>query len=271
MQNLGHGLGLRPPHWEQILQGNHGVEWFEIISENFMDTQGKPMRLLERVRKDYPVVCHGVSLSIGSVDPLNTTYLKHLKELVNRIDPLWFSDHLCWTGINQTNLHDLLPLPQTDLVISHVVDRIDQVQNMMGKRMLIENVSSYVTFKDSNIPEWEFITQIAKRSGCGILLDINNVYVNAFNHKFDPVKYIRAIPKELVGQFHLAGHTDRGSYLIDTHSAKMLDQTWDLYKLAVEQFGNVPTIVEWDDEIPSFDVLLSESNRAKEIEKNVLA
>lgn len=268
---LGHGLGLRPPHWDFILAGNHDIDWFEIISENFIDTQGRPMRLLEQVRKDYPIVSHGVSLSIGSADPLNEVYLQKLKNLFDRVQPSWFSDHLCWTGVNQKSSHDLLPLPQTQLVIEHIVDRIDQVQNFMGRRMLIENLSSYVSFKESNIPEWEFISTIAKRSGCGILLDINNIYVNSFNHKFDPKEYINAIPPEYVGQFHLAGHTNRETYLIDTHSARTIEPVWDLYGLAVKRFGNIPTLIEWDENIPDFKVLIEENNRAKEIEKNVLA
>lgn len=268
---LGHGLGLRTPHWDHILEGNHGVEWFEIISENFMDTQGRPIRLLERVRKDYPIVTHGVSLSLGSVDPLREDYLKKLKALVERIDPAWFSDHLCWTGINQKNSHDLLPLPQTQLVAEHIIDRIDQVQNFIGRPMLIENASSYVTFKESDMSEWEFITTIAQRSGCGILLDINNVYVNSINHQFNPMDYINAIPTQLVGQFHLAGHTNRETYLIDTHSDRTHDRVWELYKHAVRRFGNISTLIEWDEHIPAFDVLLDECKKAREIEKNVMA
>lgn len=268
---LGHGLGIRPSHWEKILEGGHGLDWFEIISENFMDTEGKPLALLEKARKDYSIVSHGVSMSIGSADPLNQTYLKKLKTLFDRIQPAWFSDHLCWTGINQFNTHDLLPLPQTPAVVEHIVNRIDEVQNYMGRKMLIENVSSYVSFKESSMTEWDFISEIAKRSGCGILLDINNIYVNAHNHGFNAHDYLEAVPVNLVGQFHLAGHTDNGSFLVDTHSAKMLDATWDLYRLALQKFKNVPTMVEWDAEIPTFDVLLSEINRAKEIEKNALA
>lgn len=267
----GHGLGIRPQHWDQILGSKHGLDWFEITSENFMDSQGRPLRLLEQLRKDYPIVCHGVSLSIGSADPLNTVYLSKLKNLIDRINPEYFSDHLCWTGINQKNSHDLLPLPQTKDVIQHIVERIDQVQSLIGKKMLIENVSSYVTFKESVVPEWEFITEIAKRSGCGILLDINNVYVNAFNHKFDAKTYIDALLPEHVKQFHLAGHTNFDSYLVDTHAAKMIDPVWDLYAHAVKRFGRIPTVVEWDDHIPSFEELLSESHRAKEIEAHVLA
>jgi uncharacterized protein (UPF0276 family) len=268
---LGHGLGIRPSHWEKILEGGHDLDWFEIISENFMDTEGKPLALLEKARKDYSIVCHGVSMSIGSVDPLNQNYLKKLKALFDRIQPAWFSDHLCWTGVNQLNTHDLLPLPQTPTVVEHIVNRIDEVQNYMGRKMLIENVSSYVSFKESTMTEWDFISDIAKRSGCGILLDINNIYVNAFNHGFNALDYLEGVPAQYVSQFHLAGHTNNGTYLVDTHSAKMLDATWDLYRLALQKFKHVPTMVEWDAEIPTFDVLLSEINRAKEIEKSVLA
>lgn len=210
-------------------------------------------------------------MSIGSVDPLNQNYLKKLKALFDRIQPAWFSDHLCWTGVNQLNTHDLLPLPQTPTVVEHIVNRIDEVQNYMGRKMLIENVSSYVSFKESTMTEWDFISDIAKRSGCGILLDINNIYVNAFNHGFNALDYLEGVPAQYVSQFHLAGHTNNGTYLVDTHSAKMLDATWDLYRLALQKFKHVPTMVEWDAEIPTFDVLLSEINRAKEIEKSVLA
>lgn len=268
---IGHGIGLRNQHWSQILEQKPSVDWFEIISENFMDAEGKTFRTLEKFRENYPIVTHGVSMSIGSADPLNPLYLKKLKSLIDRIDPAWFSDHLCWTGVNQIQSYDLLPLPQTQEAIIHIVNKIDQVQNFMGRKMLIENVSSYVTFKESEMTEWEFLTEIAKRAGCGILLDINNVYVNAFNHNFSAETYIQSIPVELVGQFHLAGHTKYDTYLFDTHSARMTEPTWDLYRIAVKHFGNVPTLVEWDESIPEFEVLLDERKRAMEIEKNARA
>ncbi len=268
---IGHGIGLRPKHWNQILEQKPSIDWFEIISENFMDTHGKPMRVLEKIRENYPVVCHGVSLSIGSSDPLNTEYLKNLKTLADKIEPVWVSDHLCWTGVERHNSFDLLPLPQTDLVVKHIVDRIQQVQEFLQRRIVIENVSSYVSFKESDMHEWEFITEIAKRSGCGILLDINNVYVNAFNHNFDAKKYIEHIPSEHLAQFHLAGHTNRGTFLFDTHSAAMIEPVWDLYRFAVQHFGKIPTLVEWDQDIPELEVLLDERKKAMEIEKSVLA
>ena len=268
---IGHGIGLRPKHWNHVLQTKPDVDWFEVITENFMDTEGTGLRTLEKIRKDYPVVTHGVALSIGSADPLDPKYLKKLKKLVDHIEPVWFSDHLCWTSINKVHSYDLLPLPQTEKVIMHIADRIDQVQNYVGKKMLIENVSSYVTFKDSDVSEWEFISEIARKSGCGILLDINNIYVNAFNHDFSAETYIQSIPTEYVAQFHLAGHTDFGTYLFDTHSARMIDATWKLYELAVRRFGNIPTLVEWDEGIPDFDVLVDERKKAVEIEKHAMA
>ncbi len=268
---IGHGIGLRPQHWNRILEEKTQVDWFEIISENFMGREGSSLRTLEKIRQNYPIACHGVSLSIGSADPIDPEYMKQLKALVDRVSPLWVSDHLCWTSINQLHSHDLLPLPQTQAVVKHLVEKIDQVQNYLGRSILLENVSSYVSFKESDMKEWDFITEVARRSGCGILLDINNIYVNAFNHKFETKEYLAGIPKEYVAQFHLAGHTDRKTFLFDTHSARMTEPVWDLYKLAVEKFGNVPTLVEWDDEIPQLDVLLDERRRAMEIEKNVLA
>lgn len=267
---IGHGIGLRPRHWNRILEEKTPVDWFEIISENFMDHENS-MRTLEKIRKDYPVACHGVCLSIGSADPLDSLYMDKLKAMVDRISPIWISDHLCWTSVNGFQSHDLLPLPQTEAAVQHVVQKIDQVQNQLHRPILLENVSSYVSFKDSTMHEWEFITEVAKRSGCGILLDINNIYVNAFNHKFEAQTYLNHIPKEYVGQFHLAGHTDRKTFLFDTHSARMIEPVWDLYRKAVEKFGNVPTLVEWDDDIPELDVLLDERKRAMEIERDVLA
>lgn len=244
------------------------MDWFEAITENYMDSGGRPVHILEQVRAHYSVALHGVSLSIGSVDPLHPIYLDHLKKLVERIDPVIVSDHLCWSGVDGKNLHDLLPLPFTEEAIDHIVRRVQQVQELLGRRILLENVSSYVTYKHSTLPEWEFLREVAVHSGCGILLDINNIYVNAYNHKFDAREYLRNIPAELVGQFHVAGHTNMGDFLFDTHSAPVIDPVWELYREALGQYGQVSTLVEWDEDIPEFEELSKEAAHARAIYKN---
>lgn len=241
------------------------MDWFEAISENFMDSGGRPLKILEKVRSRYPVALHGTSLSIGSADPLRPEYLKRLKALVDRIDPFIVSDHLCWTSVEGEELHDLLPLPMTEEAVKHVADRVKQVQDLLGRKILLENVSTYVTYKHSSMPEWEFLTEIAKRSGCGILLDLNNVFVNAFNHKFDAKEYLRNIPADKVGQFHLAGHTDMGKFLFDTHTGNVIDPVWDLYREALRLYGKVPTLIEWDADVPEWNILSAEASRAREI------
>jgi len=246
------------------------MDWFEAISENFMDSGGRPLHILDEVRARYPVALHGVSLSIGSADPLNRYYLERLKALVERIDPAIVSDHLCWTGVDGENLHDLLPLPFTEEAIRHVAGRVEQVQDVLERRILLENVSTYVTYRHSTMPEWEFLTAVAERSGCGVLLDLNNIYVNAYNHQFDPHEYLHHIPGELIGQFHLAGHTDMGSYLFDTHSRPVIDAVWDLYREALERWGSVTTLIEWDEEIPPFPRLAEEAEKARAIYVQVL-
>lgn len=259
---LGCGVGLRTPHYTEILKTHPKVDWFEAISENFMDSGGRPLFVLQEIRRHYPIALHGVSLSIGSVDPLNQDYLNRLRTLVNRIDPFIVSDHLCWTGVDQENLHDLLPLPFTQEAIDFVAHRIEKVQDFLKRRILIENVSSYVTYKNSALPEWEFLVEVAKRSGCGILLDLNNIYVNSKNHGFNPIEYIEHVPRELVGQFHLAGHTDMGKFLFDTHSAQITDPVWKLYEKALELYGQVTTLIEWDENIPDLKGLISEADKA---------
>ena len=267
---LGCGVGLRSEHYEVILREWPRMDWFEAVSENFMDSGGRPRRILEQVRARYPVALHGVSLSIGSTDPLDRQYLPRLKALVDQIDPVTVSDHLCWTGVGGDNLHDLLPLPFTEEAVEHVVARIHQVQEFLGRRMLLENVSTYVTFKHSTMPEWAFLRTVAERSGCGLLLDLNNIYVNAFNHQFDPHDYLRHVPGELVGQFHLAGHTDRGGYLFDTHSRPVIDAVWELYRAALRRWGPVTTLIEWDEDIPPFPQLAQEAQTARTIAADVL-
>ena len=262
---LGFGLGLRPAHYETILNESPAVDWFEILSENYLIPGGKPLHFLDRIRARYPMVMHGVSLSIGSNDPLNRDYLRQLKALAGRIEPAWISDHLCWTGVGGVNAHDLLPLPYTEEAIKHVVARIGEVQDFLGCRILMENVSSYVTYPESAMSEWDFIREIAERADCLILLDINNIYVSGFNHEFDPNDYLDAVPAKRVWQFHLAGHRNHGDYIVDTHDEPVIDPVWELYARAVRRFGQVSTMIERDDNIPPLAELLAELNQARQI------
>jgi uncharacterized protein (UPF0276 family) len=269
--SLGHGVGLRRDHFERVLSAPTTIDWFEVISENFMVDGGKPRDVLTRVRERFPVVLHGVSLSIGSTDPLNEGYLDALRDLAERVQPAWVSDHLCWAGVGGHYAHDLLPLPYTEEALAHVVARIQHVQERLGRAIAIENVSSYVTYRRSTMPEWEFLAEVARRSGCGILFDVNNIYVSARNHGFDPRAYIDGIPAGKVWQFHLAGHSDKGAFLLDTHDHPVCDPVWDLYAHAVRRFGPVSTLVEWDDHIPAFERLEEESERARAIAARVAA
>lgn len=266
---LGFGLGLRPQHYPAILDGDRTtaarVDWFEIISENYMVAGGRPLANLMAVRARYPMVMHGVSLSIGSTDPLDRAYLDDLKALAARVEPAIVSDHLCWTGVAGLNMHDLLPLPLTEEALGHVCGRIGQVQDHLGREIAIENASTYVTFAESTIPEWEFMAEMARRSGCRLLLDVNNVYVSAFNHGFAAGTYIESIPPELVAYIHLAGHEDNRTYIIDTHDHPVVDGVWDLYAHAVRRFGPVATMIERDDKIPPFAELAEELARARRI------
>ncbi len=266
----GFGLGLRVEHYADFLAGRPDVDWLEVISENYMVPGGKPLAHLERIRADYPMVMHGVSLSIGSTDPLDRQYLRELKALTQRIEPAWVSDHLCWTGVDQHNLHDLLPLPYTEEALRHVAERVLQVQEALGRRLLLENVSSYVSFEGDEMPEWEFLAELAKRADCELLLDVNNVYVSSRNHGFDARRFIDAMPRERVRQIHLAGHEDHGDHLIDTHDHPVCDAVWDLYAHSVSRLGAVPTMIERDDHIPPLAELLAELDRARAIERAVL-
>jgi hypothetical protein len=262
---LGYGVGLRRQHYSHVLETRPNVDWFEVVSENFMVAGGRALEVLEGVRANYPIVMHGVSMSIGSTDPLNRSYLRQLRDLARRFDPAWISDHLCWTGVGGRNLHDLLPLPYTEEAISHVVARIRNVQDILERPILIENVSSYMAFADSTMTEWEFISAIANEADCGILLDINNIFVSAFNHKFDANDYIDAVLPERVVQYHLAGHSDHGTYLLDTHDHPVRDEVWVLYERAARRFGAVSALVEWDDNIPEFAELVDIADRARAI------
>ncbi|PIR15010.1 MAG: hypothetical protein COV48_16780 [Elusimicrobia bacterium CG11_big_fil_rev_8_21_14_0_20_64_6] len=273
---LGVGLGLRPAHYDHVLSRRPAVSWFEVISENYVGLRGgssggRPLEVLEKVRRDYPVMLHGVSLSIGSADALNPDYLKRLKRLIRIVEPVIVSDHLCWTGVGGWNLHDLLPLPYTEAVIDHVATRLRKVQEFLGRRILVENVSSYLTYRHSEMTEWEFLTEIASRADCGILLDINNIHVSAVNHGFNALDYINAIPVKRVGQMHLAGYSDEGGFLIDTHDHPVSDPVWELYGAAIRRFGRVPTLIEWDDNIPPFERLQQEAARAAEVRDAAVA
>ena len=267
---LGFGLGLRTEHYNHVLEHRPDVDWFEIISENYMVPGGKPLHYLDRIRAEYPIVMHGVSLSIGGSDPLDRDYLRQLKQLMHRVQPKWISDHLCWTGVNETNSHDLLPLPYNEAAVRHVANRVSQVQDYLGERILLENLSSYINFNESDMTEWDFLGEIARRADCLILLDINNIFVSAHNHHFDPRDYLAAIDSERVMQFHLAGHSYHGDMIIDTHDHKVCDPVWELYEVALRHFGAVSTMIERDDDIPSFDKLHAELGVAERIAQQVL-
>ena len=262
---LGFGLGLRTPHFEHVLQHQPDVDWFEILSENYMVAGGKPRYYLEAIAEQYPIVMHGVSMSIGSTDPLDLEYLKALKKLANDVQPKWISDHICWTSIHGKNSHDLLPLPYTKATVKHVAERVRQVQDILGRRILLENVSSYLSYKNSEMDEWTFLREVAEEADCLILLDINNIYVSARNHDLDPLAYLNNIPVNRVQQFHLAGHSDFGDHVIDTHDHDVPDSVWQLYREALKRFGAVSTMIERDDNIPEFPALYDELQLAKKI------
>lgn len=268
---LGYGLGLRREYFDLVLEQRPPVDWFEIVSENYMVRGGKPLHYLDAVREHYPLVMHGVSLSIGGTDPLNFEYLTELRDLIERVQPPWVSDHLCWTGHAGHNLHDLLPLPYTDEAIAHVVARVKTVQDFLGRRILLENVSSYVSYRHSHMSEWEFYRTVVQEADCLMLLDINNIYVSSRNHGFDPLHYLDGVPVERVQQLHLAGHSDYGDYVIDTHDHPVVDPVWDLYVAALQRLGPVATMIERDDHMPPFAELLAELDRAREIGERTLA
>lgn len=267
---LGYGLGLRVEHYEEIFAGDPRVDWFEALSENYMVDGGRPLENLARVRERWPVVLHGVSLSIGSVDPLDRDYLHRLRQLADAVQPAWVSDHLCWTGVDGANLHDLMPLPYTEEALGHVVARVRQVQDFLGRRILLENVSSYVAFHASQLSESQFLAEIARRADCLILLDVNNVHVSSHNHGFDARAWLEEIPVERVQQLHLAGHEHDGALIVDTHDAAIVDPVWDLYAHAVRRFGPVSTMIERDDHIPPLAELIAELDRAREIAAPIL-
>jgi uncharacterized protein (UPF0276 family) len=275
------GIGLRAEHFEDVLELKPDVGWFEAHSENYfgLGANGlnqvggsKPFEYLERVRKSYPVSLHGVGLSVGSTDPLNQQHLQNLKQLIDRIEPGLVSEHLSWGSVNEQYFNDLLPMPYTEESLDHMVQRVDQVQSFLGRQILIENVSSYLEYKASTIPEWEFVAELSQRAGCAVLLDVNNIYVNAMNHGFNPEQFIEGIPANGVKEIHLAGHTvkeiDGGVIRLDTHDHLVCDDVWDLYQLATNRFGNVPALIEWDKNLPELGVLVDEAKRADEIRIN---
>lgn len=269
----GFGLGLRPQHFPEILgddpTSTDGVDWFEILSENFIDVGGPPMRSMMAVREQFPIVMHGVSMSIGSIDPLDMAYLEGLKALADQVEPVLISDHLCWTGAHGVNMHDLLPLPMTEEAVEHVAARVRQVQDVLGRRFMLENTSTYVTFEEDEMMEWEFISEICARADCDILLDVNNIYVSAFNHGFSADEYLAGIPKARVKQIHLAGHEHNGDHIIDTHDEPVPKDVLDLYAKAITQFGAVPTMIERDANIPPFAELIRELQGVRRIAEGV--
>lgn len=263
LPNLGLGLGLRNQHFEHILKESPEVDWFEVISENFMDSHGRPRHILKQIAERYPLVMHGVSMSIGSTDPLNFDYLKSLKTLADEVKPAWISDHLCWTGVLTSNSHDLLPLPLNEESLKHVCARINQVQDYLERPLIVENPSTYAAFKNSTIPEWDFLKLMTEETGCGLLLDVNNVYVSSFNNEFDPVAYIKGLPHDKIVQMHLAGHQNCGNYIIDTHDREVTNNVWKLFQMTYQLAPEASILLEWDGNIPAFDVYHSELLKSK--------
>lgn len=262
---LGYGLGLRTDHYEEILNGDPPIDWFEILSENYMVEGGRQLYHLDQINERYPLVMHGVSMSIGSSDPLNMEYLRDLKKLAERVEPAWISDHLCWTSHGGHNTHDLVPLPYNEETLNHLSARIKQVQDFLGRQILLENVSSYLTYNGSDMQEWEFLKAVVEEADCLLLLDVNNIYVSGYNHEFDPKTFIDHIPAERVYQIHLAGHENNGDYIIDTHDHPVIEEVWELYKYTLSKIGKVTTMIERDDHIPPLGDLIEEVNMARKI------
>ncbi len=270
LPNLGLGVGLRSQHFSHLMRHDPAVDWFEIISENFMDNFGLARHVLEHVASVRPVVMHGVSLSVGSTDPLDFDYLERLKALADFVRPQWISDHLCWTGVAHVNTHDLLPMPLNEESLRHVAARVRRIQDFLERPLVLENPSTYLEFKDSTIAEWDFLSELTRETGCGLLLDVNNVYVSGYNHGFDPEHYVRSLPPESVVQIHLAGPSDCGRYLVDTHDQPVPAPVWRLYKLAQELTGGVSTLLEWDANIPDFPELVEELRKAEDVLRGMI-
>jgi hypothetical protein len=263
LPELGFGLGLRAPHFDHVLDNRPGIDFFEILSENYLGTGGRPRHVVERISEHYPIVMHGVSMSVGSTDPIDFDYLDRVAELAETTGAAWISDHVCWTGVHGVNTHDLLPIPLTEESLRHVVERIATIQDHLQRPLVLENPSSYVQFRDDEMPEHEFLARMAEAADCGLLVDVNNVYVSAFNHGFDAGEYVDALPAERVTQVHLAGFTDCGTHLLDTHSARVVDQVWELYARLIRRTGPRATLLEWDAEIPAFETLEQELTKAR--------
>jgi len=263
LPDLGVGIGLRTVHYAHILETKPEVDFFEILSENYLDTGGRPLRVLDQVAERYPVVMHGVSMSIGSTDRLDFEYLRKLKALADRTKARWVSDHLCWTGVSGRNTHDLLPMPLTEEALAHVAARVRTVSDFLERPLMLENASTYAEFAASSMPEWEFFGRLMEQADCGMLLDVNNVYVSAFNHGFDPKRYLDAIDPSRVTQYHLAGHTNKGTHIVDTHNDHAIPEVWELYRHSVARTGNVSTLFEWDGDIPAFEVVHAEALQAR--------
>ena len=263
LPDLGVGVGLRTVHYPHILEKKPEVDFFEVLSENYMDTGGRPLWVLDQVAERYPIVLHGVSMNIGSTDPLDRDHLTKLKALATRTRAAWVSDHLCWTGVAGRNTHDLLPMPLTEEALRHVVQRVKAVSEILERPLMLENASTYAEFASSSMPEWEFLARLMEDADCGMLLDVNNVYVSSFNHGFDPKQYLDAIDPSRVTQYHLAGHTNKGTHIIDTHNDHVIEAVWELYRHSVARTGNVSTLLEWDADIPEFEVVHAEALKAR--------
>jgi uncharacterized protein (UPF0276 family) len=260
----GAGLGLRSKHYQEILRGSP-IPWFEALTENYFGAGGLPLHFLERIRTDYPVTLHGVGLSLGSTDPLNVDYLNLLKALIERIEPTYVSDHLAWISSGGRYVHDLLPLPYTEEALDHVIGRVRRTQDFLGRRLLIENPSSYMGYKESRIPEWEFLQSLVAETDCDLLFDVNNAYVSGHNLGFDPLEYLHALPPGRVKEIHLAGYEAQDNYLFDTHGYRVHPPVWALYRATIQHLGAVPTLVEWDNAVPEFSILVDEASKAQRV------
>ncbi len=265
LPSLGFGLGLRKEHYNTIIESSPDVDWFEILTENYLVDGGKPLYFLDQICEKYPVVMHGVSMSLGSADPLDMDYLQQVKDLAKRTNARWVSDHMCFTGVDGINAHDLLPLPCNEETIKHVSNKIKQAQDFLGRQILVENASTYITYKQSDMTEWEFTTAVAEESDSLILLDVNNIFVSAYNHGFDPLEYLDGIPAERVQQHHIAGHSQYDGYIIDTHDHDVVQGVWDLYAEAIKRYGEVSVMIERDDNIPELPELLTELQIARDV------
>lgn len=269
--DLGFGLGLRAEYYPLIQQNRPKVDWFEIISEDYLIPGGRPLDNLYKIREYYPIIMHGVSLSIGSTDPLDMDYLRQVKQLATDLEVPWLSDHLCWTGIHHQTAHDLLPLPYTEEALKHVVSRVQRVQDFLGRQLVLENVSSYLTYKASTMTEWQFLIEVVQTADCKILLDVNNIFVSGYNHHFEPEVYLNAIPVDRVQQIHIAGHTNLGDMIVDTHDHAVIPAVWQLYQKALQRFGMISTLLERDDRFPPLSMLLNELQKTRQIAAKALS